>query len=100
MNIFKRILIAILEPWTSKKLWMTLIAIIIMQQLFWLATWYLYSFPEEWRAKFFVEMFFVTQGTIATIVLGFLGFSRTTIGAGIMTSLLTRKEPSKTETEE
>ena len=92
MSMFRKILIAILEPWTSRKLWMTLLAVIIMQQLFWLATWYLYSFAEEWKAKYFVQMFFVTQGTITTIMLGYLGFSNFTSGAGIIATIFSKKD--------
>lgn len=76
---------------------MCLLAVIIMQQLFWTTAWYLYSFTEEWRAKLFVQMFFVTQGTIATIMLGYLGFSSTR--SNIM-SLFGKKDESQTEKEE
>lgn len=96
MTLVKRILVALLEPWTSRKLWMTLFAVIIMQQLFWLATWYLYSFQQEWQAKYFVQMFFVTQGTITTMMLGYLGFSKTTT-AGVIANILGKKDESKSE---
>lgn len=91
--MFKRILIAILEPWTSRRLWMTILAVIVMQQLFWTATWYLYSFREEWMAKYFVQMFFATQGTIATVMLGWLGFSNIkSNAASLISSIFTKKE--------
>jgi hypothetical protein len=73
MKTFGKIAIAFLAPWTSRKLWMTVVALVILHSLFWTSVWYLYSFAEQWRAEIFYRMFNSTMWATTMAVLGYLG---------------------------
>lgn len=74
------ILMAITGPFTSRKLWASVISVLILQSLFWTSVFYLYSFTEQWRAEIFFKMFTQTNWGITGIVLGYLGLQ--TVASG------------------
>lgn len=80
MKFLGKIALAILAPWTSKRLWMVIIGLVFLNGIFWPAVYYLYSFTEQWRAEIFFKMFCFIMGSCDTIVLGYLGFQ--TFGNG------------------
>lgn len=71
---------AMLSPFTSRKLWMTLIGLMVVNGLYWTSVWYLYSFTEQWKAELFYKMFASTAWTTMGIIFGYLGL--TVLAAG------------------
>lgn len=67
-----RIAIAIITPWTSKRLWMTVIALTFLNSLFWPAVKCLYSFTQEWQLKYFFFMYSMVIGAGVTVILTYL----------------------------
>lgn len=106
MKILGQICLAILEPLTSRKLWMTLLGLIVINSLFWACVYYLYSFTEPWQADIFYKMSNSAMWTTSAIVLGYLGLqtvaagwtNATTSAATSMINKLTEKKEQKTET--
>lgn len=80
MKLFGQIALAMLSPWTSRKIWMTLLGVFVVQTLFWTSVWYLYSFTEQWRAEIFYKMFQSTAWTISMMMLGYLGLQTLATG--------------------
>lgn len=72
--IWQKILLAILAPFASRKLWMVTISIFFVSSLYWTSLWYLYSFTEQWKAELFYKMYASTAISISGIVFGYLGF--------------------------
>ena len=72
-EIISKIILAILTPWTSKRLLMAIIGLAIINSLFWTSVYYLYSFPTEPQAGYFFKMFCVCIGASVTIVMWYLG---------------------------
>jgi hypothetical protein len=75
VNLATKIGLAILDPFTSRKLWMTVIGLIVINSLFWTSVWYLYSFTEQWKAQLFYQMFASTAWATTGIVFSYLGIS-------------------------
>jgi hypothetical protein len=73
MKLFGKIALAMASPWTSRKLWMTILGVLIVQSLYWVSVWYLYSFTEQWKGELFYKMFASTAWTISMMMLGYLG---------------------------
>lgn len=73
MRLLGKIALAMLAPWTSRRLWMCIIGLLVINSLFWTATWYLYSFTEQWRGEIFYRMFASTMWGTTAIVFSYLG---------------------------
>lgn len=71
---FSRILVAFLAPWMSRKLWMVIFGLAVINSLFWTAVWYLYSFTDAVHVVAFENMFQTAMWTTSAIILGYLGF--------------------------
>lgn len=72
-NRVGKLLAAIFAPWTSRRLWMTIIGVFVVQSLYWVSVYYLYSFEEQWKGEIFYKMFSATAWTISMMMLGYLG---------------------------
>jgi hypothetical protein len=68
-----RILLAMLIPWTSKRLWMGIIGLIVINAKFWCIVYYLYSFTTEPQMGYFFKLATFAMGIDATIVMWFIG---------------------------
>jgi threonine/homoserine/homoserine lactone efflux protein len=68
-----KIFAALIAPWTERKLWMVLIGIAIMQQIFWVWVYYSYSFTEQWRADMVAIRYDHLQNWIGGILAWYLG---------------------------
>lgn len=84
MKIFGQIILAILAPWTSKRLWMTIIGLLFLNSMFWTGVYYLYSFTDQWKAEIYFKMFALVIGACVTAIMGYLGFQ--TFGNGAASS--------------
>lgn len=103
MKIFGKIILAILEPLTSRKLWMTVIGLAVMNALYWTSVYYLYSFTNQWMAQLFYNMFNSVCWTTSMIVLGYLGLQTiaggwTNSSASVATSAIQSLFEKKEET--
>lgn len=106
MKLLPKILLAMASPWTSRKLWMTILGVFVVQSLYWVSVWYLYSFVEQWRGELFYKMFASTAWTISMMMLGYLGlqtlaqgWTNTTASAttSVISTILEHKDINITE---
>lgn len=106
VKLFGRIVLAMLEPWASRKLWMTVIGLLVINSLYWTSVFYLYSFTEPFKAEIFYKMFSTAMWGTTAIVFSYLGIQALMSGwgnaAGVVTSTVQsvfKKEEKKTTTE-
>lgn len=84
-SLFSKIVLAMVTPWTSRKLWLAIICLFILQGFFWTSVWYLYSFTDPAHITAFENMFQTIAWGIVTVVIGYIldmptlldGFKRT-----------------------
>jgi len=62
-----------LMPWTSRKLWMSVIGLAVLNGLYWTSVWYLYSFTEQWKGELFYKMFASTMWGTTAVIFSYLG---------------------------
>jgi hypothetical protein len=105
VKTWKKVTLALFAPWTSSKLWMTIIALLIINSLFWTSVWYLYSFVEQWRAQLFYQMFNSVMWTTSMLVLGLLGLqtlaqgwtnTTATVATNALSSIFHKSESTST----
>lgn len=83
-SLFVKIVLAMFSPWTSNRLWLAIISILILMNFFWVGVFYLYSIPVTHVAAF-ESMFQTIAWGIVSVVIGFIldmpnllnGFKRT-----------------------
>lgn len=73
MKTPSKIFAAILAPWSSRKLWMSIIGLVIVHSQFWAMIWYLYSFNDPAHIAAFEALCQTCLWTTSAIVLGYLG---------------------------
>lgn len=101
-SMWGKIALAILAPWTSRKLWFGFIGLSVIITFFWTSVNYLYSFTDQAHIAAFEAMFQTTAYTVGVIVcfvVGATGFTdgmKRTITSSAITSvqsLIPKKEP-------
>lgn len=101
LSMFVKIALAMIAPWTSRKLWMVIIGLSVVISLFWTSVYYLYSFTDPAHITAFESMFQTTAWTVSAIILGYLGFQsvmdgfkRNVVSTGqqVVQSLFEKKE--------
>lgn len=83
-SLFTKIVIAMFSPWTSNRMWLAIVSILILMNFFWVGVFYLYSIPVTHVAAF-ESMFQTIAWGVVTVVVGFIldmpnllnGFKRT-----------------------
>lgn len=103
-SLFAKILIAMFSPWTSNRLWLAIVSIMLLMNFFWVGVYYLYSIPTTHVAAF-ESMFQTIAWGIVTVVVGFIldmpnllnGFKRTVASttSNVVQNLLTKEEVKK-----
>lgn len=101
-SMWGKITLAILAPWTSRKLWVCFIGLSVMITFFWTSVNYLYSFTDQAHIAAFESMYQTTAYTVGAIVCFFVGVTgftdgmKRTITSSAITSvqsLIPKKEP-------
>lgn len=100
-SLFTKILLAMFSPWTSNRLWLAIVSILILMNFFWVGVYYLYSIPVTHVAAF-DSMFQTIAWGVVTVVVGFIldmpnllnGFKRTVASTttNVVQNLLEKKE--------
>lgn len=72
-SICGKILLSFLAPLFGKRLWMSIIAIIVLTGHTMIGINYLYSFTLEWQANIFLKIWQWSEGGILIVVLSYLG---------------------------
>lgn len=100
-GLITKIVIAMFSPWTSNRLWLAIVSILILMNFFWVGVYYLYSIPESHVAAF-DSMFQTIAWGIVTVVVGFIldmpnllnGFKRTVASttSNVVQQILTKEE--------
>lgn len=101
-SILTQILLAIITPWTSRKLWLAVIALFFLVSFFWTSVWYLYSFTEPAHIVAFNSMFQTIAWGVVTVVVGYIldmpslmnGFKREVVSstAEIVQSIIKKED--------
>lgn len=100
-SLFVKIILAMFSPWTSNRLWLAIVSILILMNFFWVGVFYLYSIPVTHVAAF-EAMFQTIAWGIVSVVIGFIldmpnllnGFKRTIASTttNAVQALLTKEE--------
>lgn len=83
-SLFTKIALAMFSPWTSNRMWLAIVSILILMNFFWWGVMHLYSIPVTHVAAY-ESMFQTVAWAIVTVVVGFIldmpnllnGFKRT-----------------------
>lgn len=73
MGVCARIIHACVRPWTERKLWITMIGVSIMQQVFWVWVYYQYSLVEQWRFEGVAARYDHLQNWIGSLICSYVG---------------------------
>lgn len=70
-SLFAKIALAMISPWTSNRMWLAIVSILILMNFFWVGVYYLYSIPVS-HVSAFESMFQTIAWGVVTVVVGFI----------------------------